>query len=39
LGAVERFDRRLRGGDGRLLASQMLAEVLAKVGLRPKFGA
>lgn len=37
--AVLRFDGCQRGGDGQLLPSQMLAEVLTKVGLRPKFGA
>jgi hypothetical protein len=36
---LKAFDGRRRGGDGQLLVSQMLAEVLAKVGILGKFGA
>lgn len=36
---VHVFNGQVRGGDGQLLLSQMLTEVLTKVGLVPKFGA
>jgi hypothetical protein len=37
--ALQVFDGRKQGGEGQLLLSQMLAEVLAKVGVLLKYGA
>jgi hypothetical protein len=37
--ALCHFDGTMRGGDGELLLLQVIAEIVSKVGLSPKFGA